>query len=146
MAYSVATSAEGSLPDQTTTNAELWAVPAYQAYQILHIGFVAAPIIAGIDKFFHILTNWDMYLAPVIARLSPIGGHGLMLAVGVIEIVAGLLVAFKPRIGASVVAAWLVGIIINLLLIPGFFDIALRDVGLALGALALARLSKQYES
>jgi Sugar-binding cellulase-like len=78
-----------------------------------------------------------MYLAPVIARLSPIGGHGLMLAVGIIEIVAGLLVAFKPRIGAYVVAAWLVGIIVNLLLIPGFFDIALRDLGLALGALAL---------
>jgi len=92
------------------------------------------------------LTNWDMYLAPVIARLSPIGGHGFMVAVGVIEIVAGLLVAFKPRIGAYVVTAWLVGIIINLLLIPGFFDIALRDLGLALGALALARLSKQYES
>jgi hypothetical protein len=146
MAYSVTTSAEGSLPNQTTRNAELWAVPAYQAYQILHIGFVAAPIIAGLDKFFHILTNWDMYLAPVIARVSPIGGHGFMLAVGVIEMIAGLLVAFKPRIGAYVVAAWLVGIIINLLLIPGFFDIALRDLGLALGALALAQLSKQYDS
>src|SRR5689334_13233144 len=146
MAYSVSTSAEGSLPDQTTSNAELWAVPAYQAYQILHIGFVVAPIIAGLDKFFHILTNWDMYLAPVIARVSPIGGHGFMLAVGVIEMIAGLLVAFKPRIGAYVVAAWLVGIIINLLLIPGFFDIALRDLGLALGALALAQLSKQYDS
>ena len=146
MAYSVTTSAEGSLPDQTTSNAELWAVPAYQAYQILHIGFVVAPIIAGLDKFFHILTNWDMYLAPVIARVSPIGGHGFMLAVGVIEMIAGLLVAFKPRIGAYVVAAWLVGIIINLLLIPGFFDIALRDLGLALGALALAQLSKQYDS
>ena len=115
--------------------------PSYQAYQILHVGFVAAPVIAGIDKFLHLLVNWDMYLAPVIARLSPLGGHGLMLAVGVIEIIAGLLVAFKPRIGAYVVAFWLWGIIVNLLLIPNFFDVALRDFGLSLGALALARLS-----
>jgi len=105
-----------------------------------------APVIAGIDKFLHLLTNWDMYLAPVIARLSPIGGHGLMLAIGVIEIIAGLLVAFKPRIGAYVVAFWLWGIIINLLLIPSFFDIALRDFGLSLGALALARLSREFSS
>jgi hypothetical protein len=120
--------------------------PAYQAYQILHIGFVAAPVIAGIDKFLHLLVNWDMYLAPAIARLSPLGGHGLMLAVGVIEIIAGLLVAYKPRIGAYVVAFWLWGIIINLLLIPSFFDIALRDFGLSLGALALARLSREFSA
>ena len=111
--------------------------PSRQAYRILHVGFVAAPVIAGIDKFLHLLVNWDMYLAPAIARLSPVGGHGLMLAVGVIEIIAGLLVAFKPRIGAYVVAFWLWGIIINLLLIPNYFDVALRDFGLSLGALAL---------
>jgi uncharacterized membrane protein HdeD (DUF308 family) len=87
-----------------------------------------------------------MYLAPAIAKLSPVGGHGLMLAVGVIEILAGLLVAFKPRIGAYVVAFWLWGIIVNLLLIPGFFDVALRDFGLSLGALALARLSQEFSS
>jgi hypothetical protein len=87
-----------------------------------------------------------MYLAPAIAKLSPVGGHGLMLAVGVIEIIAGLLVAFKPRIGAYVVAFWLWGIIINLLLIPNLFDVALRDFGLSLGALALARLSRQFSS
>ena len=144
MAYSMTTGAEGSFTDRTATNAELRSVPAYQAYQILHVGFVAAPILAGIDKFFHLLTNWDMYLAPVIARLSPLGAHGFMLVVGVIEIIAGLLVALKPRIGAYVVAAWLIGIIVNLLMVPGFFDIALRDLGLALGALALARLSAQY--
>lgn len=120
--------------------------PSYEAYQILHVGFVAAPVIAGIDKFLHLLVNWDVYLAPVMARLSPLGGHGLMLAVGVIEIIAGLLVAFKPRIGAYVVAFWLWGIIINLLLIPNFFDIALRDFGLSLGALALARLSREFRS
>jgi hypothetical protein len=146
MTYSMSTGAEGSLPGRATSNAELRTVPAYQAYQILHVGFVVAPILAGLDKFLHLLTNWDMYLAPAIARLSPIGGHGFMLAVGVIEIIAGLLVAFKPRIGAYVVAAWLVAIIINLLMIPGYFDIALRDLGLALGALALARLSAQYGS
>ena len=123
---------------------DVHATPAYQAYQILHAGFMAAPTLAGLDKFFHLLTNWDMYLAPRIAALSPIGGHGLMLVVGVVEIAAAVLVAVRPRIGAYVVAAWLGAIILNLLLIPGFFDIALRDFGLSLGALALARLSAQY--
>src|SRR5947209_10843268 len=120
--------------------------PAYQAYQILHIAFIVAPILAGLDKFAHVLTNWDMYLAPAIANLSPIGGHGLMLVVGVIEIVAGILVAIKPRVFSYVVAAWLLLIIINLLILPGYFDIALRDFGLLLGALALARLSREFSS
>ncbi|MGI8438353.1 MAG: hypothetical protein ACR2NX_15875 [Chthoniobacterales bacterium] len=120
------------------------ASPAYQAFRILQIGFVAAPLLAGLDKFFHLLVNWDKYLPSVVARLSPIPGHQLMLVVGVIEIIAGLGVAWKPRIFAWVVAAWLVVIIINLLLIPGYFDIALRDFGLSLGALALARLSRQF--
>ena len=120
--------------------------PAYQAYEILHIAFVVAPVVAGLDKFVHILVNWDMYLAPAIAKLSPVGGHSLMLAVGVIEIIAGLLVAFRPRVGAYVVAAWLWGIIINLLMIPNFYDVALRDFGLSLGALALGRLSREYSS
>ena len=117
---------------------------AYQAYQILYLAFVVAPVVAGLDKFFHLLVNWDMYLAPIIARLSPIGGHGLMLAVGVVEIAAGLLVAMKPRIGAYIVSAWLLMIVISLLIIPGFFDIALRDFGLSLAALALARLSQEF--
>jgi hypothetical protein len=90
--------------------------------------------------------NWDMYLAPVIARLSPISGHNLMLVIGVVEVIAGILVAIKPRIGAYVVCAWLLGIVINLLLVPDFFDIALRDFGLALGALALGRLSQEFGS
>lgn len=118
--------------------------PSYQTYQILHAGFVAAPVIAGIDKFFHLLVNWDKYMAPAIAKMSPLGVHQLMLAVGVIEIVAGLLVAVKPRIGAYVVALWLLGIIINLLLMRNYYDIALRDFGLSLGALALARLSREF--
>ena len=118
--------------------------PAYQAYWILRIGFTVAPILAGLDKFFHLLVNWDQYLPGVVANASPIQPHTLMLIVGVIEIVAGIGVWFKPRIFAYIVAVWLVLIIINLLLIPGYFDIALRDFGLFLAALALARLSQQF--
>ena len=119
--------------------------PAYQAYRILQLAFVVAPVIAGADKFFHLLVNWDMYLAPIVDRI--LGGNGptFMLAVGVIEIVAGIGVALKPKIFAYVVAAWLTGIVINLLLAQTFYDIALRDVGLALGALALGRLSHEFD-
>lgn len=120
------------------------ASPAYQAFRILQVGFIAAPILAGLDKFFHLLVNWDQYLPSVVTRVSPIEGHNLMLIVGVIEIVAGIGVALKPRIFAYVVAAWLALIIANLLLIPGYFDVALRDLGLFLAALALARLSQQF--
>jgi uncharacterized membrane protein YphA (DoxX/SURF4 family) len=117
----------------------------YQAYQILRLAFTVAPILAGIDKFFHLLCNWDQYLAPWIARLSPIGGHDLMLAAGLIEIVAGLLVAVKPKIGAPLVAVWLLGIIVNLVSMGAYFDIALRDLGLSLGAWALWRLSLEFD-
>ena len=118
--------------------------PSAQAYQILHLAYTIAPVVAGIDKFFHFVVNWDQYLAPTVARMLPVPGHTFMLAVGVIEVVAGLLVAVMPRIGAWVVAAWLLGIIVNLLMIPGYFDVALRDFGLMLGAVALARLSEDY--
>ena len=128
----------------SNTAAQQSASPAYQAFRILRVAFIAAPILAGLDKFFHLLVNWDQYLPAVVAQLSPIGGHNLMLVVGVIEIIAGIGVALKPRIFAYVVAAWLIVIIANLLLIPGYFDIALRDFGLFLGALALARLSQQF--
>ena len=117
---------------------------AHQAYRILHLGFTVAPIVAGADKFVHLLVDWDQYLAPWIAGLSPIGGHNLMLVVGVVEITAGLIVWFRPRFGGYLVAAWLGGIILNLLTLPGYFDVALRDFGLALGALALARLSEAF--
>jgi hypothetical protein len=126
--------------------AESPSTPAYQAYRILQLGFVAAPILAGADKFSHLLVNWDIYLAPPIAKLSPLGVHGLMLLIGVIEMVAGLLVAFKPRVGAYVVTFWLWGIIVNLLLIPAYYDVALRYFGLSLAALALARLSSEFSS
>ena len=119
--------------------------PSYQAYQILHLGFTVAPIVAGLDKFFHLLVNWDQYLPAFVNNMMGGHGHELMLAVGVIEIVAGLGVWFKPRLFAYVVAAWLLLIIANLLMIPGYFDVALRDFGLSLGALALARLSGEYD-
>ncbi|HEY4425553.1 MAG TPA: hypothetical protein VGN10_15190 [Pyrinomonadaceae bacterium] len=118
--------------------------PSYQAFQILRTGFTVAPIVAGLDKFLHLLVNWDQYLPSFVNNLTGGHGHQLMLAVGVIEIVAGLGVAFKPRIFAYVVSAWLLLIVANLLMIPGYFDVALRDFGLSLAALALARLSQEY--
>lgn len=118
--------------------------PAYQAYVVLHVGFAALPLVAGLDKFFHLLVDWDQYLAPQAVPFLPVTGHTFMLMVGAIEIVAGLLVAFRPRLGGYVVALWLWGIIVNLLMIPGFYDIALRDFGLSIGALALARLSQEF--
>ena len=118
--------------------------PTYQAYQILHLAFIVAPVVAGLDKFTHFLVNWDMYLAPSIAQFLPVEPHTFMLGVGIVEIVAGLLVAVMPAIGGYVVAMWLWGIIINLLMIPGYYDIALRDFGLSLGAVALARLAPQF--
>jgi hypothetical protein len=119
--------------------------PDYQAYQILHLAFIVAPVVAGLDKFFHFLVNWDQYLPPVVNKMAGGHGHELMLAAGVLEIIAGIGVAFKPKIFAYVVSAWLLLIVINLLMIPGYFDIALRDFGLSLGALALARLSHQFD-
>src|SRR4051812_43242185 len=94
----------------------LAARPAYQAYVLLHVGFAVLPILAGLDKFFHLLVNWDLYLAPFVTRLLPFSGHTFMLVVGVIEVVAGLIVAFRPQIGAYIVMLWLWGIIVNLLL------------------------------
>jgi hypothetical protein len=131
----------------TTTHharGELTRNPERQAYELLHWGFVAAPVIAGLDKFAGLLTNWDQYLAPPIARIFGGGAHTFMLVVGVIEVIAGLIVAVRPRIGAYVVAAWLVGIIVNLLISGRYFDIALRDFGLFLGALALGRLAQVH--
>ncbi|HEY2366507.1 MAG TPA: hypothetical protein VGH87_08980 [Polyangiaceae bacterium] len=117
----------------------------YQGYQILHWGFVALPVIAGLDKFAHLLTNWDTYLAPTIANMLGAYAHTFMLIAGAIEVVAGLVVALKPKIGAYVVAAWLAGIIVNLLMGHNNGDIALRDFGLFLGALALGRLAMTYD-
>jgi uncharacterized membrane protein YphA (DoxX/SURF4 family) len=119
--------------------------PAYGAFLLLRIGFTVLPIVFGLDKFTDVLTKWDGYLAPWIVDLSPLSAHHTMLVVGVVEIVAGIAVALKPRYAAYIVAAWLAGIIINLLSYPGFYDIALRDVGLLLAALTLARLASVYD-
>jgi len=119
--------------------------PAEQAFMILRAAFTVAPILFGADKFFHLMVNWDRYLAPMLSDPLPFTPHQLMYAVGVIEIVAGIVVAIHPRLGAPVVAAWLAGIIVNLLLIPGFYDVALRDFGLFLAAIALARLATRYD-
>lgn len=118
--------------------------PAYQAFLLLRTAFTVAPVVFGLDKFFDVLTHWERYLAPRVDRLVPGSGHQAMLAVGVVEIAAGVLVAVRPRIGGYVVAAWLAGIIGNLLLIPGFYDVALRDFGLLVAALALARLAAAF--
>jgi hypothetical protein len=115
--------------------------PEYQAFLLLRTAFTVAPIVFGIDKYFDVLTHWQRYLAPSIADITPGTAHQTMLMVGVVEIAAGVLVALRPHLGAYVVAAWLAGIILNLLLIPGYYDVALRDFGLLLAALALARLA-----
>lgn len=115
---------------------------SYQAYQLLHLGFTVAPIAAGIDKFYNFLTNWEQYLSPAFNIFG--NAHTTMLVVGVVEIIAGIGVWLKPQIFAYIVALWLLGIIVNLLMLHNFYDIALRDLGLLLGALALGRLSSKY--
>ncbi|MGE2719273.1 DoxX family protein [Mycolicibacterium celeriflavum] len=120
--------------------------PVYAAYLILRVGFTVLPIVMGLDKFTNVLTDWEGYLAPWIADLSPFSAHQTMLIVGVIEIVAGIAVAIKPRYAAYVVALWLAGIIVNLLTYPGFYDVAFRDFGLLLGALTLGRLAWVYDT
>lgn len=120
--------------------------PSYQAYQVLRAGFTIAPIVAGLDKFFHLLVNWDQYLPAFVNNLTGGRGHELMLVAGVIEIIAGLGVWFMPKIFAYVVSAWLLLIVVNLLMIPGYYDVALRDFGLALGAFALGRLASEYSN
>jgi uncharacterized membrane protein YphA (DoxX/SURF4 family) len=119
--------------------------PAYQAFMLLRIGFTVAPILFGIDKFANVMVNWEQYLAPWIRELSPLSATHTMYVVGVIEIIAGVAVAIKPRYAAYIVAAWLGGIIINLLTYSGYYDVALRDFGLLLGALTLARLASIYD-
>jgi uncharacterized membrane protein YphA (DoxX/SURF4 family) len=118
--------------------------PAYQAFLVLRTVFTVAPILFGLDKFANLLVRWPGYLAPWIDRIVPGTAQQAMYAVGVIEVVAGILVALAPRFGAWLVAAWLAGIIVNLLTYPGFYDIALRDFGLFVAAVALGRLASRY--
>lgn len=138
--------AAASVVPRTTTLARQADVsdPVVQAFWLLRIGFTVAPILFGLDKFFHVLVDWDRYLAPEFADLFNADPHTLMYGVGVVEIVAGLTVALRPRFGGYLVAAWLAGIIVSLLLIGDYYDIALRDFGLLLAALTLARLATAF--
>ena len=119
--------------------------PGYQAFLMLRVAFAVAPIAFGLDKFFNVLTDWPQYLAVWVDDLMPGSAQDFMYAVGAIEIFAGLLVALRPRYGAPVVALWLAGIIFTLLTGPGYYDVALRDFGLLLGALTLTRLAWAYD-
>ena len=120
--------------------------PAYAAFVTLRVGYVVLPLWMGVDKYVKVLnTNWSGYLAPWMVHLLPFSAQTAMYVIGAVEIVAAVLVALKPRYAAYVVAAWLAGIIINLLTYSGFYDIALRDVGLLVGALALAFLAATYD-
>jgi hypothetical protein len=118
--------------------------PAQQAFLLLRTAFTVAPIVFGLDKFTNLLTDWPAYLAPWVDDIFPGTAQQAMYAVGVVEVVAGVVVAVAPRLGGWLVAAWLGGIILNLLTIPGFYDIALRDVGLLVAAVALARLATRH--
>jgi len=119
--------------------------PVFQAFTLLRIGFTVAPILFGLDKFLDWLVDWRIYLAPQFNDVIPGNAHQAMLAIGAIEIVAGLVVALRPKFGGYLVAAWLAGIIVNLLVQADFYDIALRDFGLFLGALTLARLATAFD-
>ena len=119
--------------------------PSRQAFVLLRTVFTVAPVLFGLDKFTNLLTDWPRYLAPAIDDLVPGTAQQAMYAVGVVEILAGIAVALVPRYGALLVAAWLAGIIANLLIIGDYYDIALRDFGLMLGALTLGRLASVYD-
>jgi hypothetical protein len=118
--------------------------PVYQAFMLLRTAFTVAPIAFGVDKASNLLTDWQRYLSPTIDQLVPGTAYQLMLVVGLVEVIAGVLVGLRPQVGAYLVAGWLAGIILNLLLIPGFYDVALRDFGLLVAALALARLAQAF--
>ncbi|WP_426938621.1 hypothetical protein ACQCSV_13880 [Pseudarthrobacter sp. S3] len=131
-----------------TTNAKINAggqlqsvAPDRQAFFLLRTVFTVAPILFGLDKFTNILTDWAIYLAPVATAVVPVSAQTYMYLVGVVEIIAGIAVAVRPRFGSVLIAVWLLGIIINLLVLGSFYDVALRDFGLLVAALALNRLS-----
>jgi uncharacterized membrane protein YphA (DoxX/SURF4 family) len=119
--------------------------PRYQAFALLRLTFAVAPIAFGLDKFVGVMVDWPMYLAPWIDDIAPGSAQDFMYVVGAVEIVAGVLVAIAPRWGAYVVAGWLAGIIVNLLTHSGYYDVALRDFGLMVGAICLGRLAAVYD-
>lgn len=134
-------SAPVATPSRISHTPAISAKGAERAFWLLRTVFTVAPIVFGLDKFVGLLTDWPAYLAPWIDNIVPGDAQQAMYIVGVIEIVAGISVALRPRYGALLVAAWLVGIIINLLTLSGYYDVALRDFGLLVGALALAALA-----
>jgi hypothetical protein len=142
---SATTVGASTAPAGATAATRLRTDPAYQAFTLLRIGFTVAPILFGLDKFANVMVDWSVYLAPWINDILPGSADDAMYVIGVIEIIAGLCVALRPRFGALLVAAWLGGIIFNLLTYSGYYDIALRDFGLMLGALTLWRLSTIYD-
>jgi uncharacterized membrane protein YphA (DoxX/SURF4 family) len=131
---------------ETASSADSIGNSARQAYWVLRVAFTVILIVAGIDQFTDKLANWDMYLAPLATHIVPLPAHTLMMIAGAAEMVAGLIVAVAPRIGGWIVAIWLWLIIINLLVAAGFYDTVLRDFGLSLGAVALARLGAGFRS
>ena len=132
------THAKGHAQQAVMTNAD-------KATAILKWTYGLVPIVAGADKFMHILTDWDKYLAPAIANMLPFSASSFMSMVGIIEIIAGVLVLVKPKIGSLVVALWLTGIAINLLLTGQYFDVAVRDLVMAIGAFSLYLLSGKHK-
>jgi uncharacterized membrane protein YphA (DoxX/SURF4 family) len=127
--------------ENTSTGRLQTMAPDRQAFFLLRTVFTVAPILFGLDKFTNILTDWTNYLAPVATSVVPVTPQTFMYIVGVVEIIAGIMVAVRPRFGSLLVAVWLLGIIINLLVLGEYYDVALRDFGLLVGALALNRLS-----
>ena len=138
------TTAPRPSPNVTARSTDDLSDPTVQAFWLLRIGFTVAPILFGLDKFFDVLVEWEQYLAPEFVDLFNTEADTLMYIVGAIEIVAGIVVATRPRFGGYLVAAWLGGIILNLLLMADYYDVALRDFGLLLAALTLARLATAF--
>lgn len=139
------TTGQGAADRRASATERSWDDPAFQAFTLLRVAFTLAPILFGIDKFAGVMVDWEIYLAPWLNDIIPGTAEEAMYAIGVVEIAAGIAVALKPRYGAYLVAAWLGGIIINLLSHSGYYDIALRDFGLMLGALTLARLAVKFD-
>lgn len=119
--------------------------PAFAAFWVLRLGFIALPLLMGLDKFTNLLTDWPGYLAPWVVAALPISAQAAMYVIGAVEIVAAIGIALRPRLAAWVVAAWLAGIILNLLTYTGFFDVTLRDVGLLVAAVSLGLLASRYD-
>lgn len=136
---------ESSNGDDPAATRHSWRDPGYQAFWLLRLTFVVLPLTFGIDKYFNGLVHWPQYLAPWINNIIPGTGQQFMYFVGGVEILAGILVALKPRYAAYVVTAWLAGIVTNVFSISGYYDVAVRDLMLMFAALTLARLAYVYD-